>query len=195
MEIGEFSEQVHQIVSSEIATSDKETELVVDKDHCAFYATQAALKHFNGTVLSGQTRDEMYKEREDINGILAHNNQIGWNEAATYALVLPRLEKEGIIPTTLLTSEDKSYAIETLTQSFGLSLENIPSVGDGMESVGIELPALLMSGDCKNPEKAHIWFCPDAESWQSEMDQPFHTKNNPDLQVVISLAKKPLDIP
>lgn len=186
MEYTDLSRQVATIVKPSISTTELKIEHP-DQDDCAFFATEAAVSYFTDHRLEDSDRLRMKQERDEINKLLDGKHPIGFREAATFAMILPRLKTIGVEPTQIITSSDKVEVIDTLLNEFGIEIKSLSNDGDNQ--VSIELPAIFIFAENGKPEATHGWFCPDADSYTAEMEKPRHTKDYPDLQAVVSIDK------
>lgn len=117
----------------------------------------------------------MQRERVKLSEMLKSTNVRGAGEAASLALILPRLQEIGIQPKKLVTFKDKGVVIMKTMNECGVIFLEPPDLPEGTEAnVKITLPALVLLSD--ESGRSHFWFCKDKRTFEEEMKNPRITK-------------------
>lgn len=160
-----------------------------DGDHCAFYAVQEALIHFNQSSLNLPTRTKFEQERlerielyKKISGV---DHELGAPLKLSLTWLLPKLEKEGIIPTKFVCADITRHVIEN-TKQLNRYSGIIRELADHAKTNANELfPALFF---LEREDGPHVWFCPDKKTFAS--DQRFHKRPTDRYVLIAKMAKK-----
>lgn len=155
-----------------------------DADHCAFYAVQAALIHFNQRVLKPEDRDGFQEKRKrqvklwkDSTGL--EERRGAWIETSL-AFLLPELSKEGIVPVKIVCTKNTENLIKDVEE-----VKKSKAVFQKEEGeADLEFPSFFLIEGSDSP---HVWFCPDEETFDEE--EVFH-KEAGDRYVMMILLKK-----